>query len=65
VDFAGRSTVVIGDTPLDVEAALVSGAVSVAVATGQFSEADLRAAGADVVLPDLTDPRPLLAVLGD
>jgi len=27
----------------------------VAVATGRSTEADLRAAGADVVLPDLTD----------
>lgn len=63
VDFAGRSTVVVGDTPLDVEAALASGAVSVAVATGQFDAAELRAAGADLVLPDLTDPRALLDLL--
>jgi phosphoglycolate phosphatase-like HAD superfamily hydrolase len=62
-DFAGRATVVVGDTPLDVEAALVSGAVSVAVATGQFREAELAEAGAHVVLPDLTDPRPLLELL--
>jgi phosphoglycolate phosphatase-like HAD superfamily hydrolase len=62
-DFGGRATVVVGDTPLDVEAALASGAVSVAVATGQFSQAQLEAAGAHVVLPDLTDPRPLLDVL--
>jgi phosphoglycolate phosphatase-like HAD superfamily hydrolase len=64
-DFAGRSTVVVGDTPRDVEAALTSGAVSVAVATGQFTEAELEAAGAHVVLTDLTDPLPLLAVLRD
>jgi phosphoglycolate phosphatase-like HAD superfamily hydrolase len=41
-----------------VEAALTSGAVSVAVATGQFTEAELEAAGAHVVLTDLTDPLP-------
>jgi len=64
-DFSGRATVVVGDTPLDVEAALLSGAASVAVATGQFTAADLEAAGAHVVLPDLTDPRPLLDVLGE
>jgi phosphoglycolate phosphatase-like HAD superfamily hydrolase len=63
VDFAGRATVVVGDTPLDVEAALARDAVSVAVATGQFSAVELSAAGAHVVLPDLTDPGPLLDVL--
>ena len=33
-DFGGRSTVLVGDTPLDVEAALASGARVVGVATG-------------------------------
>jgi len=51
----GPATVYIGDSTRDVEAARVSGAGSVAVATGRSTEADLRAAGADVVLPDLTD----------
>ncbi|MDF0528510.1 HAD hydrolase-like protein [Tsukamurella sp. 8F] len=54
---------IVGDTPLDVEAALVNGAVAVGVATGSYSTDDLRAAGAHVVLPDLTDPRELLAAL--
>ena len=54
-DFAGRATVLVGDTPLDIEAALASGARAVAVATGPFPAADLRAAGAHAVLPDLTD----------
>ena len=43
----------VGDHPGDVEAAKVAGATSVAVLTGGTGEADLRAAGADVVLPDL------------
>ena len=54
-DFAGRSTVLVGDTPLDIEAALATGARAVGVATGPFLAADLRAAGAHAVLPDLTD----------
>jgi phosphoglycolate phosphatase-like HAD superfamily hydrolase len=65
VDFGGRSTVVVGDTPLDVEAALAREALSVAVATGMFSPAQLSEAGAHVVLPDLIDPRPLLDALAD
>jgi phosphoglycolate phosphatase-like HAD superfamily hydrolase len=54
-DFGGAATVLVGDTPLDVEAARVAGARAVAVASGEFSVADLAAAGADAVLPDLTD----------
>lgn len=63
--FAGLSTVVVGDTPLDVSAALAAGARAVGVATGPYSAADLAAAGAHAVLPDLTDtPRVLEALLG-
>lgn len=54
-DFAGRDTVLVGDTPHDVRAAHGAGARAVAVATGRFSEAQLADAGADVVLADLTD----------
>jgi phosphoglycolate phosphatase len=54
-DFAGSATVVIGDTPLDVEAALAADARAVGVATGRYPAADLVAAGAHAVLPDLTD----------
>ena len=55
VAFDARSTVYIGDSTRDVEAAHVGGARSVAIATGRSTEGDLRAAGADLVLPDLTD----------
>ena len=48
--FGGESTVLIGDTPLDV-AALATGARAVGVATGGYTEADLAAAGAHAVLP--------------
>lgn len=60
-DFAGQATVLIGDTPLDVEAALATGARAVAVATGFFSADELAAAGAHAVLPDLTDPAAVIA----
>ena len=62
-DFGGPSTVLVGDTPLDVAAALATGARAVGVATGSFSAADLVAAGAHVVLPDLTDTSLLLAAV--
>jgi phosphoglycolate phosphatase len=54
-DFAGPATVLVGDTPSDIEAAARTGARSVAVATGSFSAEQLTSAGADVVLADLTD----------
>src|SRR6516162_19744 len=64
-DFGGRSTVLVGDTSLDVAAALAAGARAVGVATGSFSAAELAAAGAHVVLPGLTDtPLVLTAVTG-
>jgi phosphoglycolate phosphatase len=62
-DFAGRATVLIGDTPLDVEAARLTGARSVGVATGGFTAAELSAAGADAVLPDLADTARVLAAI--
>ncbi|WP_239169839.1 HAD family hydrolase [Actinoplanes xinjiangensis] len=51
-DFA---PVVIGDTVHDVTAALANDAVAIAVATGATAAPDLAAAGAHVVLPDLSD----------
>jgi phosphoglycolate phosphatase-like HAD superfamily hydrolase len=58
-------SVVIGDTPHDVDAALHHGAVAIAVATGRSSAAELREAGAHIVLTDLSDTSAVLdAVLG-
>ncbi|MFI6469853.1 HAD family hydrolase [Streptomyces sp. NPDC050516] len=55
--------VLIGDTPRDVEAALMSGAEVIAVATGIHSQTELAAAGARVVLPDLSETTGLLELL--
>jgi phosphoglycolate phosphatase len=62
-DFGGEATVLVGDTPRDVEAALATGARAVGVATGSFTAADLGAAGAHAVLNDLTDTRQVLAAI--
>jgi len=56
-------TVVVGDTPLDVACAAASRARSVAVATGGYEVEALRAAGADVVFPDLSDTTAVLQAL--
>ena len=63
VRFAEAATVYIADSPRDVEAARIGGARSVAVASGRASTAELRDAGADAVLPDLTDPATLIALI--
>ncbi|WP_368665612.1 haloacid dehalogenase-like hydrolase [Homoserinimonas sp. OAct 916] len=63
--FGGQDIVLIGDTPLDIEAALNAGANAIGVANGGFSVAELAAAGATVALPDLLDSEAILAsVLG-
>jgi phosphoglycolate phosphatase-like HAD superfamily hydrolase len=53
-----EQTYVVGDTPLDIEAAKAAGAVSVGVATGAYSKAQLAAAEADHVLGSFEDPFP-------
>jgi phosphoglycolate phosphatase-like HAD superfamily hydrolase len=49
-----RAAVYVGDTPADMAAAVAAGACAVGVATGSFSDRELRAAGADWVLASLT-----------
>lgn len=55
--------VVVGDTQHDVRAALAHDATAIAVATGGIDAGTLRAAGAHVVLPDLTDTERALAAI--
>lgn len=50
---------VVGDTPLDIDAARAAGAVSVGVASGHYTMEELRAAGADHVLASLEEELPL------
>lgn len=53
VMFPSERTVLVGDTPNDVRAALHAGAHVLAVATGRSTEQQLRDAGAEYVVPDL------------
>ncbi|HWM06479.1 MAG TPA: haloacid dehalogenase-like hydrolase [Actinophytocola sp.] len=54
-EFPASSVVVIGDTPMDVEAGRHHGTVTVGVATGRHTVDQLTDSGADVVLRDLAD----------
>jgi len=63
-DVDPSHVVVIGDTPADVRCARAHGLSLVAVGTGRFSVDELRAAGADVAVNDLSDPRPVWRALG-
>ena len=47
--------VYVGDTPADMAAAVQAGAGAVGVTTGSFTDRDLSAAGADLVLASLAD----------
>ncbi len=61
--FTAANTVLIGDTPRDVQAGRLGGAHVVAVATGTDSMDELLAEGADAVLPSLADTRAVLAAV--
>ena len=55
--------IVVGDTHHDIRAGRSVGAVTVAVATGSVPYKALAADSADLVLRDLSDPAPLLALV--
>jgi phosphoglycolate phosphatase len=63
VPFDECATVYVADSARDVDAARIGGARSLAVATGRSSAAELREAGADAVLPDLSDTAGLTALI--
>ena len=54
-NFTEHTTVYIADSTRDVEAARIGGARAIGVASGRSSTGELRDAGADVMLDDLTD----------
>ncbi|AWK09943.1 haloacid dehalogenase [Streptomyces spongiicola] len=56
-------TVLVGDTPRDVEAALTTGSRILAVASGIHTPEELTAAGATDVLPDLSDTKRVLSMV--
>lgn len=63
VPMTEDSTVYLADTVRDVEAAAVGGARCIAVATGRSTVAELREAGADLVLADLADTDQLITAI--
>jgi phosphoglycolate phosphatase-like HAD superfamily hydrolase len=63
VTFDEDATVYVADSPRDVDAARIGGARALTVASGRASAAELRDAGADAVLPDLTDTTQLITLL--
>lgn len=62
-DVSPSETVIVGDTPLDVDAAHVAGARAVAVATGPYASQELQQAGPDATLENVCDIPALLAAL--
>jgi len=63
VEFAPDRVFVIGDTPHDIACGKAIGARTVAVATGRYSVAELRAESPTLVFADLSDTAALLSAL--
>ncbi|TDD37595.1 HAD family hydrolase [Nonomuraea terrae] len=61
--FTAANTVVIGDSTRDVQAARIGGAAMIGVASGRSMAAELREAGADIVLPDLSNASEVVAAV--
>ncbi|MFC0862798.1 HAD family hydrolase [Sphaerimonospora cavernae] len=61
--FTAGNTVLIGDSTRDVQAARIGGAGMIAVASGRSTAAELREAGADIVLPDLSNASEVVAAV--
>ncbi len=62
--FGPGDTVYLADSVRDAAAAQVGGVRCIGVATGRSTASELRAAGADPVLPDLTDTAQVVTAVG-
>lgn len=58
-----KSTILIGDTPRDVQAALATRCLFIGVTTGRYDRSVLEKAGAEVVLKDLAETDLLLRAI--
>ena len=63
-EFPPERIYVLGDTPHDITCARAIGAVAVAIATGQYSHAQLAEHAPDFLFDDLSDVTAVLAALG-
>lgn len=63
VRFTGKDIVIIGDTPRDIECARHAGAYAIAVATGQYTRAELTPHQPDVLFDDLSDTQNIMATI--
>ncbi|MEO3790520.1 haloacid dehalogenase-like hydrolase [Nonomuraea sp. B10E15] len=63
VPFTAANTVVIGDSTRDVQAAKIGGAAMIGIASGRSTAAELSDAGADIVLPDLSNASEVVAAV--
>lgn len=57
--LARDQVMVVGDTVHDIAAAIAAGATPVGVASGHYTEEQLRAAGGEIVLASLEEPLPV------
>jgi phosphoglycolate phosphatase-like HAD superfamily hydrolase len=63
--FDNQHTILIGDTPKDVEAALTAGVRIIGVASGKSDQSELIAAGAPVTVADLTHTVTIVRLVTD
>lgn len=61
--FTGKDIVIIGDTPRDIGCAHHAGAYAIAVATGQYSRAELTPYQPDALFDDLSDTPSVMATI--
>ncbi len=65
VDFEGDRVIIVGDTPSDIACGRPVGARAIAVATGQYTVAELASHEPAFVFPDLADTAAVLAAIAD